>query len=690
MMILMSLSTLKLILVSIFALSIFADARFAANTQTKSAHAKVEIISEQNYFEPGKSFTVALRFTLDEGWHIYWQNPGDSGEKPKIKLHLPIGAQASELIFPTPEKIAAGPFMAFGYKTEAMLLVDVNPGSFSNQTLVMKAELNWLECKEVCLPAKGTVELSLPKGPQEGDETILNQVHIKKFNHTRAQLPREANFSYTFERKDDKLILNLALPPGVVTKSRDLYFFSDTPGLLEHATEQQLVITGDSAELHMVTDGNANSIRLKTISGILSLKEKGRLLAAFKLTAEKLDFEQFLLYILFAFIGGLILNLMPCVLPVLSLKVMSLAQHRANSFFHGLVFSAGILVSFLLLAGVLLILRTVGYQFGWGFQMQSPWFVFSLSLVFLLLTLNLFGVFEIGLGLSSFGETNKQNPYAQSFFMGLLATVVATPCTAPFMGSALGFAVSQSSLVALTIFAALGVGMAFPYLLLSVRPMWLKFVPKPGPWMIKFKYLLAFLLLGTVAWLLFILAGQISRNHLLVAIAGLFVIAVVGYLIGYSQNSRWPSKAPALIVSLALVLSAFVLPSNQAKAKFDNSQWRDYNRPTILKMKESGQSYFIDFTADWCLSCKVNEAVSFDDEVYRLFKKQEVALFKADFTNFDPSISQALASYGRASVPLYVLFDGRKRRTSLLPEILTKATLINALGNLQQNNKDVQ
>jgi thiol:disulfide interchange protein DsbD len=397
---------------------------------------------------------------------------------------------------------------------------------------------------------------------------------------------------------------------------------------------------------------------------------------------------------LFAFIGGMILNLMPCVLPVLSLKVLSFMRQaeaqKTRAWRHGLVFSAGVLTSFWVLAALLLILRAGGQAVGWGFQLQSPYFVLILAAFFFLFGLNLFGVFEFGTSFASLaGVVENPAGYGHSFLTGVLAAVVATPCTAPFMGAALGFSLAQPATVSLLIFTCLGLGMAFPYLLLSFSPSLLAAMPKPGMWMISLEQFMGFLLMASVVWLLGIFGLQTGLASLNRALACLLAFAFAAWMVG-----RWAGPANAfamrfvargialLVVAGALAWALSGLDAAEDPARPEGLRWEPYSAERLASLRAEGKPVFIDFTAAWCLTCQVNERLALADRrVQEKFRELGVATLKADWTRRDEEITQALAGYGRNSVPLYVLY-GRADEPVILPEILTPGQVLKALDEM--------
>lgn len=414
---------------------------------------------------------------------------------------------------------------------------------------------------------------------------------------------------------------------------------------------------------------------------------------------EKKKESKSLLYIIFAaFLGGMILNLMPCVLPVLSIKILGLVQQaneaKEEVFKHGLVFTLGVLISFWILAGLLLILRAGGESIGWGFQLQSPVFIVVLVFIMFLFGLSLFGVFEIGTSLTGAGQNvTSKSGYSGSFFSGIMATVVATPCTAPFMGAALGFAISQPAFISILVFTAIGLGMALPYLLITAFPKLLKFIPKPGAWMETMKQFMGFLLVATAIWLIWVLSSQVVPDSIITLLFALMFVSIGAWVWGRwgtLMNSK-TTRTIALVVAAILIFGAGYKTienvsdeSNKLTATNNNSGiWKTFSPELVTELRNNNKPVFVDFTAKWCLSCQTNKKVALHNEdVEKKFKEKGVTTLTADWTNRNEVITKALAKFDRNSVPLYVLYPAGGKEPIILPEILTPSIVIDALEDL--------
>jgi thiol:disulfide interchange protein DsbD len=669
-------------------------------------HVDAELLAATDAMVPGQPLTVGLKLKHQAEWHTYWQVPGDSGLPTRIDWKLPAGFTAGPIEWPHPKRLPTGPLVNFGYDGEILLLTtiqvpaDVPVGS--RVTLAGKAE--WLECKDVCIPGESDIALTLPVKSTAGPSA-----HVALFEATRVLIPQPlANATGQGTIDAGRIKLSLALPAGK-TVSR-LEFFPAQEGRIEPAAPQVLRREGEAVELYL-TSSQPVKADAKTLQGVLVANggpAAGGWIGTIDLplvagtvapvsaapAASPAAAMSLIAALGAALLGGLILNLMPCVFPVLSLKLIGLAQHRTHSgslAAHGIAFAAGVVLSFVLLAGLLIALQQAGSALGWGFQLQTPWVVASLTVLFFLIGLNLLGVYEFTLG-SGVGNAKaaesltRKSDWRGSFATGVLAVIVASPCTAPFMSAAMGYAITQPAAVALSVFAALGVGMAAPYLLLTLFPALLHKLPRPGRWMELFKQFMAFPMFATCVWLLWVLAQQVDASGVGLALAGVVAVGFAAWALGLSQRGaypfRWVALAGVLVAALAFAPLATSDPAAVAKAA-SSDDWVAYSPEKLAQLTSEGTPVFVDFTAAWCVTCQVNKRVALtSDKVISGFAAAGVVRMRADWTTRDERITQALAQFGRNGVPLYVLYD-TKGEPTVLPEILTEGTVLAALDKIK-------
>jgi thiol:disulfide interchange protein DsbD len=661
---------------------------------------RATLVSETEWIEPGKPITVGLRLEMESGWHTYWKNPGDAGLPPKVNWRLPEGFVAGAIEFPAPLRIATPPLMGYGYEDEVLLpMVLETPASLPAGTdVVLAGRADWIECKEVCIPGRAEVGLTLPVRVEPAPASK----EAPSFAETRRRQPG-APEGWQIEASSAAGKILLAFQPPGGGRVRDAYFFATDAKIVDHPAPQVLHPGAVRHRLDVVRASNRTE-PLGRIEGVLWVEgsavrvdvpvtELGALPPPPTPPAPTTGLPTALA---FAFLGGLILNLMPCVLPVLSLKVLGFVKHAGHeprkARVHALVFAGGVLVSFWVLAGLLLLLRALGQQVGWGFQLQSPAFVIFLVFLFFLLALNLFGVFEVGASLTGAGNVvSDKFGLAHSFWNGALATLVATPCTAPFMGSALGYGLSQPAAVSLLIFTALGLGMASPYVALSFSPKLLRFLPRPGAWMEGFKQLMGFFLMATVVALLWLFGQQAGVDGIALLLGALLVAGLGAWIYGRPSVTR-RGRALRLSTAALLVMAGLAMgfgparPSAGARipAAAADGRWEPWSEARVAELRAKGTPVFVDFTAAWCLTCQVNERVALETRpVVERFEREGIALLKADWTMRDDKITEALAAHGRQGVPLYVLY-GRDAgdEPRLLPEILTPGIVLKALDEV--------
>src|ERR1700678_2950675 len=695
------------------ALLFASPAAFALSGNTVATdNVKARLVSEVAAVGPGQTFWVALELDIRDGWHTYWRNPGDSGEPTKLVWQLPPGFTAGDIVWTTPHRFEIAPLVNYGYAKHAVHLVQITaPKDLKAGTPVsLAAKASWLVCSDVCIPEDANLQLTLPVSAQAGG---VDPASSALFSTARSELPSAQPAPTSAKILGDKLIITLGQDWGpTLSQITSLAFFPYDEGGIEYGTPQTLTRAKDAVELAMKVGyqpPKAGAIRgvlvVTTLNGTQTDTVPIEIAADFS-GAGAADIKTGPRYapvahsnkepehslptlLLFALLGGLILNLMPCVFPVLSIKalnVMEQAQkHPAAVRAKGLVFAAGVIVSMLCLAGVLLMLRAGGEQLGWGFQLQSPLFVTLLVYLLLAVGLNLSGVFEVGGGLAGVGDGLTQgDSYRASFFTGVLTTLVATPCTAPYMAFAVGAALTQPPIYALGIFAARWFGLALPSLLLSFAPWMRRALPKPGAWMDTLKQAFSFPIYASAAWLLWVLAQQTSSFGLGAALGGAILIAFAAWAYQKSKSSSTGGRVTALVTATLAVLLALVLPVRFADVAAASSGgaaggahaadgWQPYDAAEVAKLSAAGQPLLVNFTASWCLTCLVNERNAFaDSAVQEIFRSRRVTLMKGDWTNRDPAITRALASFGRAGVPLYVVYNSKPGASDpvTLPQIL--------------------
>ncbi len=686
-----------------------------ANPQT-AGPARVGLISETTQIVPGQTFYLALNFEMEPHWHIYWKNPGASGLPVEIKWELPEGFVAGSIQWPAPEQIELGGLINYGYEDAVTLMVPIQaPEALTpNRNLFFKAEAFWLICKEVCLPGDANLTLELTVG----DESIRSR-EASLFDDARAHFPG-ANPPWRISTVvENKALVFSIEQAGEQSLPDELYFYAEEEGVVDPSAEQVFSFTGDkSADLIVPLALEQLNQSLESFAGILQSAneswqvegtvglETGGSSAPLIVTMDaSKGFEGFLLrvglsgWLLLAFIGGLILNLMPCVLPVLSLKVFSLLKHsgqsRSQALLHGTAYTIGVVASFLILAGVLIGLRSLGQQIGWGFQLQSPAFVAILTVLIFLFALNLMGVFEMGMGLvGSDASVSKRRDTLGSLGMGVLAAVVGAPCIGPFLAPVSGIALQADAMICLLIFGFMGLGLASPFLLLSVFPKLAAYLPKPGAWMESLKQFMGFLLMATAVFLTYV-AGTLGGTDAIVGLlSGLLIAAVAAWIYG-----RWsvPVKSRrtqriAQAISLILLLSALYYAASEVKHAHqqgttsasltkDDDGWAPWSIESVETALASGQPVFVDFTASWCLICQVNKKVALRTEATKsLFEEYGILRLKADWTSYDSDITKELERFGRSGVPLYVLYAPEGKAT-VLPQNLTNGKIREAVEN---------
>ena len=701
----------------------------------KTPHVEAQLVARHTTFQPGKPIEAALRLKIIDHWHTYWRNPGDSGLPTKLKWTLPEGFTAGEIQWPYPKKLPLGPLMNFGYEGEVLHLVTIQtPAAFPHGAKVtLKAKADWLVCADVCIPEEGVVSLSLVATDKV---PALDSTWQAAFARSRASLPDHTlrDVSVAIEG----MIATIEVKTQAAVDTAGVAFYPLRDDVMANAAKQSFVKTRDGFTLAIPLADPKNN-ELTTLEGVLVADEADERAVSWgmvgtggaAISARAVSISAPVVYlgdsssskssnggqsqakisetprsdlslvvaISLAFLGGLVLNLMPCVFPVLGIKVMGFVENahgeRRLLRRQGAAYFVGVLISFMALAGLMLALRGAGQSIGWGFQMQEPLFVGALAVLFFVMALNLSGVFEFGTSIQAVaGDAEhraQSNPLVGALVSGVLATVVATPCMAPGLGASVGFTLSQSVPIALLVFVAMAVGLALPVSLLSCFPALLRYLPKPGAWMDTFKQVMAFPLYGTVVWLVWILGAQTGNDGVAALLAGLTVLALAGWVYG-----RMQTRKPVAAVAVGLALGAAGLwfawmgasavaptpepAAGSAASSASPSDWVPFSTERIAALRNDGKSVFVDFTATWCITCQVNKRVALNDEaVVAQMKTRNVVRMKADWTRKDPAITAALAAFGRNGVPLYVLYPPRGEPV-ILPELLTPTLVLDAIS----------
>ena len=694
----------------------------ACANPVEAPHLQASLVTMESSVVPGESLTAAVHFELEPEWHLYWKNPGDSGEAPSFDWRLPEGFVPGEVAWPAPSPIPVGPLMNYGYEGELLLPVTIEvPKTFGQQApegadVELSVVATWLVCREDCIPGEAALTLTLPV---RSKPTPPRKEHSALF----AQVEREQPTPVGGRAVDDgdAVIVDIAVDTSQLGDARRVTLFPYDALVLDHAAEQEVDYHADGVSLRVRKDPTRDK-PLEALAGLIVLEgddarrvfeldttvirraapdgsEPDRAdIHATPTSPEDTPPAQLVIVLLLAFAGGVLLNLMPCVFPVLSLKILGVLKHADNlnsTRRDGRTYTAGVLVSFWIVAGLLLVLRAGGERLGWGFQLQSPEFVATLIILMTLVALNLLGAFEVGIGFSRLGamgatapteEPSERRAMLSSFVTGALAVIVATPCTAPFMGTAVGFALTRSAGVAFLVFTALGLGMAAPYLALGYFPRIVRRLPRPGAWMVVLRQVLAFPMFATAIWLLTVLAALTDESTAFRLLGGLLVVALGAWVYGLYQRS---SSRPVAMIAMAVVLVAggvvfgtrgVEASESRAASRSEGTDdlWEPWSAARVAELRAEGRPVLVNFTADWCISCKANEIVVFQaDAVRDALEQNNVAALKADWTRRDEAITKELQAHGRAGVPLYLYYPpDSEAKPSTLPSVLTPGIVL--------------
>jgi thiol:disulfide interchange protein DsbD len=689
----------------------------------RAAHTGTQLLLSADTAKPGDTVMAAVQLKMEPGWHTYWKNPGEAGQATQIKWTLPPGITAGEIQWPLPQKLPPAEITTYGYEDEVMLLVPLTLGkNLPAVPLNLSAKVSWLECKESCIPASANVQATLNLNTQL--KTSTNAVLIESWKKQVPQTNAFYQFQGRWENPSDGDIRSL-----IISNDRggaDKNFKYDSVDFFPAASENFEI----QAATEILSPWSA-SIALRKqvkkfsgdwpneISGVIVV-QLGKMRTGYEanvpiaetaptnLTASATVVQQPLWQmLLFAFIGGLILNIMPCVLPVIALKILGFVSEARSEPRRvrnlGLIYALGVLISFLALAAIVIGVKAAGHHAGWGMQFGSPIFIVCLATLVTLVALNLFGVFEVTLGgraLDTAGELAAKHGAPGAFFNGVLATILATPCTAPFLSAALGFAFAQSSAVIVLFFLTVGLGLAAPYILLSWHPAWLKFLPKPGAWMEKFKIAMGFPMLATVIWLCNVATSSYGKNVLWLGIF-LIVVAFATWIFGeFVQRGR--HKTVAAIVALILLVGGYsfalekeldwratvpeTIATGSLKESADGIDWQRWSPEAVAQARAEGRPVLVDFTADWCLTCQLNKKTSLEiSSVRKKLKDLNAVAFIGDYTRTPANMFDELQRFGRPSVPLVLVYPKNPALPPIvLPEVLTPGLVLDALDKASQ------
>ena len=647
------------------------------------------LVAEDRAVAPGGSITVALEEKIADRWHTYWKNPGDAGAPTEIVWTLPPGWKADAIQWPRPKRLPVGPLMDYGYEGTPWFLVKLTAPADAKGPVTIKAAVSWLVCEQICVPEDATLTLTLPVGKQEADPAVA-----KDFAAARALLPVPSPWKINYALGQN-LDLYVAAPSLAAAHPKSADFFPGRAGLIKNAAPQVIGYAKDGLVLRLTpgtkvsgllegllvltsTDGSVQALEVNAAAGPVPP-------AQFQAAVADSGELTLWLAMVFALIGGLILNVMPCVLPILAMKALSLANHGAHGRSESFAYAAGAILSFAALGLAIVLLQAGGESIGWGFQLQSPVAVAGFALLVFAVGLNLSGLFEVGSITAGEGLASRSG-LPGAFFTGVLAVAVAAPCTAPFMAAALGFALSQSALSALAVFVSLGIGFSLPFLLFGIWPKALAFIPRPGPWMLTFKQALAFPMYAAAAWLAWVLSQQAGPSGVAILLGAAIALALGAWLWSVTRNlaslGRTIGTVAALLVLLAGLFGISLLRNASAAPAAQTSKAGEaYTADKLASLRAANRPVFIDATAAWCITCLVNEeAVLSRDSVKNAFAAKKVAYLIADWTNRDPAVTALLKDNGRSGVPLYLYYAPGAKAPIILPQILTESGVLGALN----------
>jgi thiol:disulfide interchange protein/DsbC/DsbD-like thiol-disulfide interchange protein len=660
----------RLLMILVLALIAAIPAHALESVPVSSKRAVATLVTETDAVQPGKPFRAGLRLRMADGWHTYWKNPGDAGVPPELTIE---DASQSSIDWPTPRRVAEGPVMTYAYTGEVLLPVTVTAA-----TGVIKAHATWLVCKDICVPEEGDFSLALAVG------TPLPSAQADLFATHDRMVPRTSPWTARISPDGILFVQGPELTTATVT---DAWFIPDQAGRIQDDAAQPLSVRvgGFTLALKPAKGFDAAS----DLSGVLSVRDRVGLQTDVVVNAvpgptPSPAVPPLAQILVFAFLGGLILNLMPCVFPILAMKAVALAAHAGRGQGHAASYTAGVLVTFVTLAVALLVARAAGTAAGWGFQFASPVFVAAMTWLLFAVGLNLSGVFEIGPGLTGTGSSlADRHGVAGSFFTGLLAVLVATPCTAPFMGVAIAAGLAAPPAVTVLVFAVMGLGLAAPYVALASMPGLVRIMPRPGRWMEVLKQALAFPMYGAAAWLVWVISQEAGPSGVLGTAAGLVLVGFAGWVFGVTQASPMHPRRFGQVAAIMAVLAALAVLSGITAVPVGaatESSAEAYTPDRLASLRAAGKPVFVNMTAAWCITCLVNERVAIrSDAVKRAFAANNITYLKGDWTRQDPVITAFLRQNGRDGVPLYVFYPAAGGEPTVLPQILTEGEVLRVL-----------
>ena len=649
----------------------------AKDNFAQTNNASIEILFNDTFIESDQEFIAAIKFTLTPGWHIYWKNPGDSGLPPEINWKLPKGLEVKEILWPVPELASLDPLTSYGYYDELVLPIRFIAGEGFSFDQNFSAFISFLICDDICIPEDTNININFSKSNQINSKEIINR-WIKR-------LPEQASFKVNAFLTDETFKISWGDPKII----QSAFFYPEQSGLINYSSEQ--IFVTQSGESSLLIDRPENFREENNIvSGILELSTQNKKnYYEVSSNIERVSFIEvnkdkglnFFIAIFLAFIGGIILNAMPCVFPVIALKVMSLVNEsgKSNSWKHGLVFTLGIEVSMLILLSATLLVKNFGQFVGWGWQLQSSLMSSLLALLFFVLGIIFISRIEFGNFMTRLGNINvKKSGYSNSFLLGFLTVIVATPCTGPYMGAAIGWGISQPITISALIFLSLGFGIAFPTFLLSILPKGINFLPKPGPWMENVARFMGVPMFLTSLWLSWVVYRQTGLEGIIV-----LSFAALAILIAFIMLKASSSKANRIglpLIALSFLITIIFVPNQTTNNNQDIDFGKRWSAEKVKQLREEEKRILLNFTADWCLTCKVNERLVFNSEDFvKLVETGEIEYLIADWTKYDPNITAELEKYKRAGVPLYLYWGEGLDEVKILPSVLTKSILYDHL-----------